>query len=119
MLTNMPTCLALFGATDDDGSNRRNMIVVGYTTTERRKVNYKLLRYLDYLKQSREYTHSKGHKARKKRERQSRRMARSKWESHLQQVQYTCSRTHPKVCGVTTSYAPSAGKCSQTTRQNF
>ena len=80
MLTNMPTCLALFGATDDDGSNRRNMIVVSYTTTERRKVNYKLLRYLDYLKQSREYTHSKGHKARKKRERQSRRIGRSKWK---------------------------------------
>jgi hypothetical protein len=54
------------------------MIAVVYTTTERSKVNYKLLRYLDYLKQSREYTHSKGHKARKKRERQSRRMARSK-----------------------------------------
>ena len=70
MPKNMPICLALFGATEDDGSNRRNI--------ERRKVNYKLLRYLDYLKQSREYTHSKGHKARKKRERQNRRMARTK-----------------------------------------
>ena len=70
MPKNMPICLALFGATEDDGSNRRNI--------ERSKVNYKLLRYLDYLKQSREYTHSKGHKARKKRERQNRRMARTK-----------------------------------------
>jgi len=84
MLTNMPICLALFGATDEqacnkaDGSNRRNIVVVEYTTTESNQVNYKLLRYLDYLKQSREYTHSKGHKARKKRERQNRRMARSK-----------------------------------------
>ena len=51
---------------------------VFHNAPERKKVNYKLLRYLDYLKQSREYTHSKGHKARKKRERQSRRMARSK-----------------------------------------
>jgi hypothetical protein len=78
MLTNMPTCLALFGATDDDGSNRRNMIAVVYTTTERRKVNYKILRELDYLKQSKEYTHKQGHKARKKRERQNRRMARTR-----------------------------------------
>ena len=78
MVTNMPTCLALFGATDDDGSNRRNVIVVGYTTTERKKVNYKLLREFGYLQQSKEYTHKKGHKARKKRERQSRRRGRSK-----------------------------------------
>ena len=77
MPKNMPICLALFGATDDqglvtksDGSNRRNI--------ERRKVNYKLLRYLEYMTQSREYTHKKGHKARKKRERQNRRKARSR-----------------------------------------
>ena len=41
-------------------------------------MNYKLLRYLEYMTQSREYTHKQGHKARKKRERQSRRIGRSK-----------------------------------------
>jgi hypothetical protein len=40
--------------------------------------DYKLLRYLEYKTESKEYTHKKGHKARKKRERQNRRMARSR-----------------------------------------
>ena len=77
MPKNMPICLALFGATDDqglvtksDGSNRRNI--------EKRKVNYKYARINPGKSTFGETPHKKGHKARKKRERQNRRKARSR-----------------------------------------